>query len=301
MKQFLSALFCIICFVLMLLLPKATLSGATNGLLLWFQIILPTLLPFFIITNILIQTNAIRFLSHYTAPLLRHLFCVSDTGSFVVVAGFLCGYPIGAKVTADLVRSKDISEAEGNYLLSFCNNTSPAFIIGYLVLQNIKKESVLLPTLLILFVSPILCSFLFRRFYHISACTENLRSGRERLQFSFDIVDFSILNAFENITKIGGYIILFSIFIAWGQTLPFTAILSLLEITNGIPLLLKSFPDFSISYILTLSLCSFGGLCSIAQTKAMLTGTKLSITNYTIEKLITALVTSLFAFLFIHQ
>jgi len=62
--------------------------------------------------------------------------------------------------------------------------------------------------------------------------------------------------------------------------------------------------DFEISYILILFLTSFGGVCAIAQTSAMLTETKLSILSYTIEKLVTALVTSLLAFLyikFIHQ
>ncbi|MEE1314307.1 MAG: transporter, partial [Faecalimonas sp.] len=165
MRQILSAGISIAFFFVLLCFPKETVSGATSGLLLWFQIVLPTLLPYLIATNLLIQTNSISYISRFSGPFLQRIFRVSPDGSFAILAGFLCGYPIGAKVSADLVRSHRISEKEGNYLLSFCNNTSPAFLTSYLVLQNLKEEALLLPTLLILFLSPILCSFFFRRFY----------------------------------------------------------------------------------------------------------------------------------------
>lgn len=305
MKQIFYAIASIAFFFLMLCFPKETLSGASDGLLLWFQIVLPTLLPFFILTNLLIHTNSIVYISYVCSPLLQRLFSVSANGSFAVLAGFLCGYPVGAKVTADLAKTKRISLSEAKYLLSFCNNTSPAFIMSYIVIQNLKDESLLIPTMLILYISPVLCSFLFRKFYHINrnaiASTDIKNS---KLCFSFEIFDNGILNAFENITKVGGYIILFSILFSFGKLLPITHLLPFLEITNGIPHILSLFTDFEVSYILILSLTSFGGFCAIAQTSAMLTDTKLSIVSYTIEKLATMAVTSLLAFLYvliIHQ
>lgn len=305
MKQIFYAITSIAFFFLMLCFPKETLSGASDGLLLWFQIVLPTLLPFFILTNLLIHTNSIVYISYMCSPILQRLFSVSANGSFAVLAGFLCGYPIGAKVTADLVKTERISLLEAKYLLSFCNNTSPAFIISYIVIQNLKEETLLFPTLLILYVSSVLCSFLFRRFYHINRNTiisNKIRNPKPC--FSFEIFDNCIMNAFENITKVGGYIILFSILFSLGNLLPITQLLPFLEITNGIPYILSHVSDFEISYILVLFLTSFGGVCAIAQTSAMLTETKLSIVSYTIEKLVTAMVTSLLAFLYItiiHQ
>lgn len=305
MKQIFYAIASIAFFFLMLCFPKETLSGASDGLLLWFQIVLPTLLPFFILTNLLIHTNSIVYISYVCSPLLQRLFSVSANGSFAVLAGFLCGYPVGAKVTADLAKTKRISLSEAKYLLSFCNNTSPAFIMSYIVIQNLKDESLLIPTMLILYISPVLCSFLFRKFYHINRnaiASNDIKNSK--LCFSFEIFDNSILNAFENITKVGGYIILFSILFSFGKLLPITHLLPFLEITNGIPHILSLFTDFEVSYILILSLTSFGGFCAIAQTSAMLTDTKLSIVSYTIEKLATMAVTSLLAFLYvliIHQ
>ncbi len=300
MKQFFYAVLCIAFFVVMLCYPKETISGATNGLLLWFQIVLPTLLPFFIVTNLLIKTNSIHYFSGILGPVLQKMFRISADGSFAVLTGFLCGYPIGAKVTADLVRSNRITEAEGNYLLSFCNNTSPAFITSYLVIQNLKQDSLVLQTLMILYCSPILCSFLFRKYYIKSLPQKEHDSRKHKLNFSFDALDYSIMNAFENITKVGGYIILFSILFALGQRTPFSILFSAMEVTNGIPLIIKSGKDFSSIYIWTLALTSFGGICAIAQTKAMLTGTRLSIIRYTLEKLVTAMVTSLLAFIILR-
>ena len=284
----------------MLCFPKETLSGASDGLLLWFQIVLPTLLPFFILTNLLIYTNSIYYICYVCSPLLQRLFSVSPNGSFAVLSGFLCGYPVGAKVTADLTKTGHISDSEAKYLLSFCNNTSPAFIMSYIVIQNFKDESLLLPTLLILYLSTIICSFLFRKCYHVKQETLDIKKASNRnLCFSFEIFDNCIMNAFENITKVGGYIILFSILFSLGELLPITHLLPFLEITNGIPHILMHVSSFHISYILILLLTSFGGVCAIAQTSAMLTETKLSIVSYTIEKLVTALVTSLLAFLYV--
>ena len=300
MKQILYAIASIAFFFLMLCFPKETLEGAKEGLLLWFQIVLPTLLPFLIATNLLISTNSIFYISRLCGPLFQRLFCVSPNGSFAVLAGFLCGYPVGAKVTADMVKTNRITLTEGKYLLSFCNNTSPAFITGYIVMQNLKEETLMFPTLLILYLSPVLCSFIFRRWYHIRPRqTAFCKTQEKPLFFTFDILDHGILNAFETITKIGGYIILFSILFSFGKRLPSAVIFSLLEITNGIPCILSSISNIYASYTLVLALSSFGGICAIAQTKAMLGGTKLSIVFYTLEKLITAAVTSLLALSYI--
>lgn len=300
MKQIFTALTIIAFFFLMLTFPKQTLAGASKGLLLWFQTLLPTLLPFLIFTNLLIQTNSIIYISYVLGPILRKIFKVSPNGSFAVLAGFLCGYPIGAKVTADLVKTDKISFSEGKYLLSFCNNTSLAFITSYIVIQNFKDASLLPATLLILYLSPVLCSFLFRKIYHINLSTEVIHNDSDKkITFSFEILDDCIMNGFETITKIGGYMILFSVLISLGENLPIAPFLSVLEITNGIPCILNYVSDFYISYILVLALTSFGGVCAIAQTNTMLQGTKLSIIPYIIEKLVTAMVTSLLALLYV--
>lgn len=289
-------------FFLMLIFPHEVFRGASEGLLLWFQIVLPTLLPSMILANLLIHTNSLFYISHVFGPVFHYLFHISESGSFSVLTGFLCGYPMGAKVTADLVSTGHISKSEGNYLLSFCNNTSPMFLISYVVLQNLKKPALMLPSVCIVCSAPVLCSFLFRMYYKPSAKPSfpHKMSLPSKKQFEFQVLDACIMNGFETITKVGGYIMLFSILFALFEHTPFKFLLPLLEITNGIPLILKNIPSFPVAYVYLMTLTAFGGLCSVAQTKSMIQGSGLSIRYYVIEKLITALVTSLLAFLYMY-
>ena len=147
----------------MLFFPNEVFQGASSGLLLWFQTVLPTLLPFLILVNIMQKTSLIRQVSRLVYPALGPLFSVSTEGCFAVLTGFLCDYQVGAKVTSDLVRDGRISRQEGAYLLSFCNNTSPGFLAGFVVCQTIRDPSLVLGTMIVFFAVPILFSFLFRK------------------------------------------------------------------------------------------------------------------------------------------
>lgn len=294
-------------FFLMLSFPQAVFHGASEGLLLWFQIVLPTLFPFIALSNLFIHTNSISVLSLAIGPLFQKLFCISANGSFAVLSGFLCGYPVGAKVVSELLLTNRITKQEGRYLLSFCNNTSPMFIVSYVVWQTLKDSALLLPTIIILFSSPILCSFFFRKIGVTDAQSKNFSVNTESagIRFHFEMFDSCIMDTFETITKIGGYIILFSISLSLLQLLPIQSVffqnilLPMLEVTNGIPLIAKSMLSDAQKYILVLSLTSFGGWCSIAQTKSMIQHCGLSIFPYILEKLITASVTSFLAYIYI--
>ena len=286
--------------VIMLCFPMETFHGATNGLLLWFQTLLPTLLPFMILSNLLIRTNCVYYISRTIRPLIQRLFHVSHDACYAVLIGFLCGYPMGAKVIADLHTSGRITKNEGQYLLSFCNNTSPMFIVSYIVIQTFKDRGLVIVTLLILFSSPIICSFIFRKYYGATSVSAYSSNIKKDIFFNFQMFDDAIMNGFETITKVGGYMILFSILFTLVGKLPLTFSLPLLEISNGIPLIMKLSPDFIIIYSYILGLTSFGGLCAVAQTKSMIQNTGLHIFPYIIQKLITALVTSLIAFLYVR-
>jgi len=297
-----SAVF-LVFFAFMLIKPSLTVFGAQKGLLLWYQTLLPTLLPYMIFSNLIIRSNAIHFLTKLVSPTFCKVFRISENGCFAALVGFLCGYPMGAKTIADLILQNKITKSEGAYLLSFCNNASPSFIINYLILQNFKCEKLLLSTLLLLFGTPIFLSFVFRRFYPKDDIQINSKI-QDKIKFEFISFDQSIMNAFENITKVGGYVILFSILASILSesriAFSFRFIIPLLEITNAIPYVMNHLKPFTFIYPFLLGCVSFGGICSIAQTKSMISKTDLKIGPYIIQKLITAMATSLFAFIYIQ-
>ena len=299
LQTFYLFLFCIL-FLSMILFPSLAFEGACNGLVLWFQTVLPTLLPFIVISNILISTNLVHTFSQKFGFLFQRIFRISSLGSYPVLVGFLCGYPMGAKTIADMVKSNLISKNEGQYLLSFCNNTSPMFIISYLVVQNLQDSSLTIPCLIILLGTPILCSFVFRMKYSkMNIISYENVSSSKKILFNFLFLDQAIMNGFETITRVGGYIILFSIIISLLKAFHGFIFIAFLEITNGIPLMLNSNYNHEIRFALCLSLVAFGGLCSVIQTRSMIQSSGLSIRPYIKEKLITAIVTSLIAYIYI--
>ena len=307
MKHFPVGIFVTALFAAMLIFPQAVFSGAEEGLLLWFQIIFPTLFPFLVVTSLLLSSGGLNLITRLFGGLFRRIFRVTQNGAFAVLAGFLCGYPMGAKVTADLLRAEKISDREARYLLSFCNNTSPVFIINFIVWKTFGDERLMLPTLLILIGSPVLMSFIFRRIYlkgrhPFPEPSATLKEKKTR--FDFSVLDSCMMNSFEAIVKVGGYIILFSVLLSLleelsGQNSILMAAAPALEVTNGILLLSSSVSDPGLRYAAVLGLTSFGGLCSAAQTQCMLEGTGLSVIPYIIQKLTTAAAASLLSFIYL--
>ena len=161
----LSVFFLIGLFLLMLFSPETVATGAANGLLLWYRQVLPVLFPFLLITGLMIRTESISLINHTLSPILKPFLGISENASFSVVCGFLCGFPVGAKSCSDLTDKGKISSAEGEYLLSFCNNVSPAFLTGYVAVQSLKQPEMAQICLLFPILAALCCSFLFRRWY----------------------------------------------------------------------------------------------------------------------------------------
>lgn len=301
----------LILFFSMLSFPQTVFTGASYGLVLWFRHVLPTLLPYMILINVLICTPALHWICRITSTFLCPLLGTSYYGTFAVLTGFLCGYPMGAKTTSDLLNVNKISRSEASYLLSFCNNTSPAFILSYVVAQNMKERNLCIPFFLILTFTPLMLSFIFRLFYRLpeSSCSfpqvtpGSFSNPSESIYDSF--LDRCILNAFESVTKVGGYMMMFSVLIQLlASVLPNTIfsllLYSSLEISTGIRLLFSSALYTTEKIILCAFLTSFGGWCCIAQTYSMISSSQLPILPYITAKLVTALVTSLLISAYIY-
>ena len=82
------------------------------------------------------------------------------------------------------------------------------FIASYIVHDTLRQDGLLLPTLGILYLPPlILCRILY------AFQCNNLRQKETapRLKLNFSIIDAGIMNGFEILCKLGGYIMLFSI------------------------------------------------------------------------------------------
>lgn len=301
LKKNLPLIVLCILFVFLLLFPVQALASSKTGLILWFDSLLPTLLPFLIISQLILKTPIISYVQSLIGPLFRKLFHCSDTGAFCMLCGFLCGYPVGARLIALQIQENNLTLPEGQYLLSFCNNVSPMFCISYGILYAIGAKTVL-PYLLIIYGSPLFFGLLTRPAVlpDKTAAVKKQTSSAENL---FQLIDVCIIDSFLIMIKLCGYLILFSM-ISTGilMIIPLktplipSLVTSFLEITDGLSRV-TLLPQGIFRTAVCIAALSFGGLCCIFQTNSVINGTGLSFTKYILHKVLITLLALLFFFL----
>ncbi|WLD95377.1 sporulation integral membrane protein YlbJ [Alkalihalobacillus sp. AL-G] len=112
-----------------MLYPKAAFESSLKGLTTWWEIVFPSLLPFFIISEILISFGVVRLVGVLLEPFMRPLFNVPGAGGFVWAMGISSGFPAGAKFTARLRQENELTQIEAERLVSFTNCSNPLFIL----------------------------------------------------------------------------------------------------------------------------------------------------------------------------
>ncbi|WP_343209536.1 transporter [Anaerolentibacter hominis] len=266
-------------------------TGAKNGLLLWFNTLLPSLLPFMILTQVIISRQWAARISGIFYPVLHRLFGLSRNGCFPFVIGLLSGYPVGAKTCADLKRQGLISREEGQFLLSLCNNASPPFILTFVAGQCLNLPAHAFALLLLMHLSVILASVILRVCSHKRGWyfPESVRSDRGPCVPFMTALDNAIMSSFEVITKVGGYVILFSIAVLLLKPFIPAAFLGILEITTGTAALSGVSLSAGLAFTAAAAVITFGGLSALAQTKSVLSGSGLSIRPYFLTKALAAL------------
>jgi sporulation integral membrane protein YlbJ len=114
----------------LVLYPAETTAAAKDGLTLCFNVILPSLFPFFVLSSMLVELGFARYIGKLLERVMRPLFNVSGACSIAFALGFIGGYPTGAKTAIAVYEKGLCSKKEAERLLGFCNNSGPAFILG---------------------------------------------------------------------------------------------------------------------------------------------------------------------------
>ena len=122
-----AALGAMICLVFA---PAKAIESARYALTLCAELIVPSLLPFFTASALLIRLQVPAMLGRMLAPLSEKLWGVSGIGASAFLAGICGGYPLGAQTVAEMAAEKQLTKEEAERLLAFCNNSGPAFLVG---------------------------------------------------------------------------------------------------------------------------------------------------------------------------
>ncbi|MCL6570705.1 MAG: sporulation integral membrane protein YlbJ [Bacillus sp. (in: Bacteria)] len=282
--------------------PQESLEASIRGLNMWWEIVFPSLLPFFIVSEMLIGFGVVNFIGVLLEPLMRPLFKVPGVGGFVWAMGMASGFPAGAKFTARLRLEGQLTQIEGERLVSFTNSSNPLFIFGAVSVGFFENAQLGVFLALAHYLGNI-CVGLVMRFYGnesqnqhyehkkkfklknaLSALHQTrLKDNRPIGKLLGDAVNSSI----QTLLMVGGFIILFSVINKILYHLHITAMLA-----NSLELLLSSlsFPKMlSIPFISGLFEITLGSqLTSQVQDatllqKAMITSFILAFSGFSVQ------------------
>jgi sporulation integral membrane protein YlbJ len=110
--------------------PREGVQAAMAGLKIFWEVVLPSLLPFFVLSEMMLGMGIVHFIGVLLEPLMRPLFNVPGVGAFALSMGLAAGYPMDAVITGKFRRNGMCSRIEGERLLSFTNTADPLFMFG---------------------------------------------------------------------------------------------------------------------------------------------------------------------------
>ena len=110
--------------------PEPAFQAAESGLKIFWNIVFPSLLPFFVLSEIMLGLGVVHFIGVLFEPLMRPLFSVPGEGAFALSMGLAAGYPMDAVITGKFRRQGMCTRVEGERLLAFTNTADPLFMFG---------------------------------------------------------------------------------------------------------------------------------------------------------------------------
>lgn len=314
-KQLLIPVCICIFSIFLILFSSDNLIAAKNGLFLWASSIVPSLLPFFIATELLSYTNIVSVLGKFLNKFMRPIFNVPGEGAFALIMGIISGYPVGAQIVCNLKKKGVCNNEECERLLSFTNNSGPLFIIGTVGVSFFANSTIGFKLFIVHLVSCLLVGFVFRWWKCTKKTSHFLNRSKIsnidtlRLSNLGTILSTSIQSSIGLVLTIGGFVVLFSVIVSMlnssnilnvccmffrpllhilnvPESYATSIITGFIEVTNGLKL--ATISQNSISIIICSFLLGFGGISVLLQVFSIISEGKISIKPYIIGKLLQA-------------
>ena len=298
--KYIISLFVIYILFCMILSPSFYLQTTLDGVSAWALNVLPSLLPFVFFTKILSSFGMIEKFSALFSKPIRKLFNAPSLSAYTFLSSIISGYPVGAKVTADLYKSGKISRTDACKMLSFSSTSGPMFVIGAVgagMFGNALAGY-------IIFTSHVLGAFLNGLLYRKIKLKEFDRPLIKKEEQAFNLSS-ALIDTSLSVITVGTIIAIFFVVIS-----SFSPLLSflpssvsafcggLIEITRGCLDIANATP-LSLGIILASFIISFGGISTMMQTYALTSEIKMPIKLLLLQKLTHAILSCLISIILV--
>ncbi|MCL2445352.1 MAG: hypothetical protein FWD06_01090 [Oscillospiraceae bacterium] len=211
MKNPLALVACVVLAVALVLHAPLAMQGARAALALCGNVIIPALYPFFVIAAIYVQLSG-RGRTKYP-------------GAGAMLLGLLGGYPVGAKVVAQLHARGQLTQEQAQRLQLFCVNAGPGFLIGAVgagMLGNRAAGVVVLAALTVGSLLVGLCVRFVTRGERLGRPNARVEGGgRPRTVAPTGSLLIAVAQATKSIILVCGWVVLFGALTSLLQLLPF--------------------------------------------------------------------------------
>ena len=144
--------------------PNESILSAKKGLSILIDVLIPSLLPFIIGANLIIDLKIVDIIGYIINPITKFIFNVSGKSALVFIISMVSGYPVGTKLASELRSNNQISKYECQRLVSFCSTSGPLFIIGSVATGMFKNPQLGYLMIICHYIGSISVGLLFRNY-----------------------------------------------------------------------------------------------------------------------------------------
>lgn len=291
--------------------PEVYITSCLNGIMVWATVVLPALLPFMFFTKTLTELGVADILAS-KFKLFPKIFKVPSLAIYVFILSILSGYPVGAKIVADLYESGAISKEEAYKITTFTSNSGPMFILGSVGIGMLASRKLGIIILISHILGALINGLIYRN--HKENSTEINKKIIEKNNLSIGDL---MWNTVHSVLIIGGFIALFFVIIEIINNLNifspisnlfskifncdaniFTAIFNgIFEITRGCLDISKLGLSELVSGTLCTFIISFGGLATTMQALVFLKKFDMRFSFFIKQKITHAIFASVISFI----
>lgn len=294
---------------------KAVMEAVLFSFQIWKNNIFPSLFPFFLLSELLIQYGFVEFLGELLKPVMNRIFRISNQAAFIFVMSIISGFPSNAKYTKALLEEHKINEKEATKILTFTHFSNPLFILGTVSITFLGNREVGFLILFCHYITNLILGLLFRNYYpspktdcrvSIRKAITNMTLARQKKKVSFPLILTNALNhTIQTLLFILGVTTTFLIITTLINqhitlsTFHQSILNGFFEMTQGLKYVSLLNIPLKIKGILTVMILSFGGLSVHMQLIGILSKSKIRYFPYFTARVLHATIASLmFFFLF---
>ena len=297
-------------------LPEESVSAAKDGVSLCLNVIIPSLFPFFVLSTLAVDMGLITALGRLMEKVMQPLFRVNGRCAGAFLLGILGGYPVGARTAISLYSSGSCSKEEAERLLSFCNNSGPAFILGVVGAGIFSSSSAGIWLYLAHVIASILVGILFRGYgRQTESSGAKYIMSTKRTTFSSAFPE-AVKNAFSGTLNICAFVIFFTVVIrllfqtgllpllteilgkiGFEETISESLLTGLIEMTSGVWSLREMAGDMGDKLCMAAFILGWAGLSVHCQVLSFIGTSGLSTRTYFFGKILHGIISAVLIWL----